>query len=240
MKDECSVWRMWSGLKVQAMWGRRDCLTRLMNFTYASILTSTGRQQDRNGRRVWNMARKNGVHVNGDNIPPASTLAAQIVQHQTRQVASQQPQARPQGPAPSFQDLLQEILHNQAAAQETDIHVNAQLVSVLIQGCLSPLEAAENPFSNGDELLEQAGNSIAVIGITITRQPDVLLTQLSQDGPLLFLDLLAALIALCGRSKCDVKGLLSSAIKAFQVSINVWQQARTVQEVIQECVDGMW
>lgn len=186
------------------------------------------------------MARRNGVHVNGDSVPPPSTLAAQIVQNQTRQAATQRPQAQPQGPAPSFQDLLQEILHNQAAAQETDVNVNAQLVSVLIQGCLSPLTTVENPFADGNELLEQASNSIAVIGITIKRQPDVLLTQLNQDGPLLLLELLAALIALCGRPKCDVKGLLSSAITAFKASIHIWQQARTVQEVIQECVDGMW
>lgn len=191
------------------------------------------------------MARKtagvNGVHMNGDSVPPASTLAAQIVQNQTRNAASQQVQAPSQGPAPSFQDLLQEILHNQAAAQETDINVNAQLVSVLIQGCLSPLTSAEsqNPFVDGSELLDQAANSIAVIGITIKRQPDVLLTQLSQDGPLLLLDLLAALIPLCGRPKCDVKGLLSSAIAAFKASIHLWQQARMVQEVVQECVDGM-
>lgn len=190
------------------------------------------------------MARKNGnangVHVNGDSVPPQSTLAAQIVQNQTQR-AVQQAQAQPQGPAPSFQDLLQEILHNQAAAQETDINVNAQLVSVLIQGCLSPLATIEgqNPLADGNELVEQAANSIAVIGITIKRQPDVLLTQLTQGGPLLLLESLAALIPLCGRTKCDVQGLISSAIAAFRASIHLWQQARTVQEVIQECVDGM-
>lgn len=191
------------------------------------------------------MARRslstNGVHMNGDSLPPASTLAAQIVQNQTRQAASQQQQRIP-GPAPSFHDLLQEILHNQAAAQETDITVNAQLVSVLIQGCLLPLATAENqnPFVDGNELLEQAVNSIAVIGITVKRQPDVLLTQLSQGGPLLLLELLVALITLCGRPKCDIKGLLSSAISALQSSIHLWQQARTLEEVIRECVDGMW
>lgn len=189
------------------------------------------------------IANTNGVHVNGDSAPPASTLAAQIVQNQTRQAASQRSQQQqPPGPAPSFHDLLQEILHNQAAAQETDITVNAQLVSVLIQGCLLPLTTAENqnPFVDGDDLLEQAVNSIAVIGITVKRQPDVLLTQLSQDGPLLLLDLLAALIVVCGRPRCDVKGLLSSAIAALNASIHLWQQARSLQEVIQECVDGMW
>lgn len=186
-------------------------------------------------------ANTNGAHINGDGAAPPSTLAAQIVQNQTRNPASQQHPQLP-GPAPSFQDLLQEILHNQAAAQETDITVNSQLVSVLIQGCLLPLTCTEsqNPFVDGNELLEQAANSIAVIGITIERQPDVLLTQLSQDGPLLLLDLLAALIALCGRPKCDIKGLLNSAIAAFKTSLHLWQQAKTLREVIQDCVDGMW
>ncbi|CAK3819966.1 kinase rad3 [Lecanosticta acicola] len=171
-------------------------------------------------------------HVNGD--APPSTLAAQLVQQQSRQDASQH-----LGGVATFQELLHEILHNDSAVQETDVNVNVQLISVVTQMGLEPI-TKDNPFSNWDVLIPQAVNSIAVIEKTIVRQPDVLLAQAAQDGPQIFLTLLTTLLAACGPPKCrelPIPRLLSSALAALSKSSHLWQQALVLQEVIRECVD---
>lgn len=183
-------------------------------------------------RRTVNV---NGAHANGD-AAPQSTLAAQIVQNQTRTATSQQPA----GETPDIRDLLQAVLYNQGAVQETDVKVNAQLVSVLIQTGLVPLRSA-NLFADDDVLLSLALDSISVIEATVKRQPEVLLEELTPGGPQLFLDLLTALLGLCGKPRCErlpVAQLLGSAVTALRQSINFWTQALLLQEVIQECVDG--
>ncbi|EME41530.1 hypothetical protein DOTSEDRAFT_55328 [Dothistroma septosporum NZE10] len=174
------------------------------------------------------MARRtvavNGRHTNGD-APPPSTLAAQIVQNH--------------GETATFGDMLQEILSDQAAAQENDPQINAQLVSVLLQAGLLPL-TADNPFANSDGLLQQARDSITVIERTLKRQPEVVVTQLTPNGPQLFLSLLATLASLCGRSKCQdlgVHGLLSSICAGLDKSLHHWKQAHVLREIIQESVD---
>lgn len=187
------------------------------------------------------MARRtvavNGGPTNGD-AAPQSTLAAQIVQNQTRPATSQQPP----GETPNIREQLQAILYNQATVQETDVKVNAQLVSVLIQAGLVPLTAG-NPFADDNVLLSLAVDSMSVIEATLKRQPEVLLEELIPDGPQLLLSLLTSLVALCGKPKCadlPVRQLLESAVSALRNSINFWPQARVLQEVLQECVDGMW
>lgn len=187
------------------------------------------------------MARRtaavNGGHTNGD-VAPQSTLAAQIVQNQTRPATSQQLP----GETPNIRELLQEILHNQATVQETDLKVNAELVSVLIQAGLVPLTTG-NPFADEDVLCSLAVDSMSVIEATVKRQPEVLMEEVTQDGPQLLLSLLTALIALCGKPKSEklpLRQLLESALIAFQTSVSLWPQARTLREVIQECVDGTW
>jgi serine/threonine-protein kinase ATR len=164
-------------------------------------------------------------------------LAAQIVQNQTRPATSQQPS----GETP-IREQLQAILYNQATVQETNVQTNAQLVSVLLQAGLVPLTAA-NLFTDDDVLLSLAMDSMSVIEATVQRQPEVLLEELTPDGPQLLLSLLTALIAISGRSKFEklpVRRLLESAITALHSSINFWPQARVLQEIIQECVDGTW
>lgn len=180
-------------------------------------------------------ATSNGNHLHTD-PPPPSTLAAQLVQNQTRQPTSQH-----QEEVASFRDLLHEILHSNAAAPETDVGANAQLVNVVIQAGLVPL-TLDNPFADWDVLLPQAMDSVAVIESTIKRQPDVLLAQTSPDGPKLILSILATLIALCGRPKCEqlaVRRLLLCSLQSLDTSIHLWQHARALSEVLQQCVDGM-
>lgn len=185
------------------------------------------------------MARRiptiNGVHTNGD-APPPSTLAAQIVQNQTRPPVSQQ-----NGQAATFAGLLNEILHNDTAAPETDIDVNVKLVNVVAEVGLAPLVDG-NPFAQWDELILQATDSIAVIESTIKRQPEVLFTAINQDGQQLFLPLLTRLASVCGRDRCDtlpIVNLLDCALSTLEASIEFWQDVLVVRQVLEDCASGM-
>jgi serine/threonine-protein kinase ATR len=180
-------------------------------------------------------SRPNGTHTNGE-APPPSTLAAQIVQNQTTTRASQQ-----SGEKATFSGLLHEILHSSSATPETDIGVNVQLISVVVEAGLSIL-ARDDPFAQLDLLLPQATDSLAVVKATIVRQPEVLFAPIGQDGPPLVVWLLARLFPLCGRSKCDglpIAGLINSAISVLGSS-KLWRSAADVQGLIRECINGMW
>ncbi|KXS98458.1 hypothetical protein AC578_8070 [Pseudocercospora eumusae] len=179
----------------------------------------------------------NGYHTNANaNGPPPSTLAAQIVQNQTRQPTSQ-----PKDESAIFRGLLHEILHNQGV-QETDVNVNAQLVSVVVQAGLTPL-TTENPFADWDVLLQQANDSIAVIETTVKRQPEVLQARQAPDDPPLVLTILLALIGICGRPKCEdvpSQRLLESLLSSLESSLDLWQQMSVLRSVLQDCVDDIF
>lgn len=180
-------------------------------------------------------SRTNGVHTNGE-APPPSTLAAQIVQNQTTTKASQQ-----SGEKATFSGLLHEILHNPSATPETDIGVNVQLISVVVEAGLSVL-TRDDPFTQLDVLLPQAADSLAVVEATIVRQSDVLFAHISQDGPPLIIWLLARLLPLCSRPKCSelsIAGLINSAISAASKS-KLWRSAAVIQELIRDCVNGTY
>lgn len=177
----------------------------------------------------------NGVHTNGD-APPPSTLAAQIVQNQSRPTAPSQ-----NGETATFAQLLHEILHDHAATPETDVQVNVKLINVVADAGLAPL-ADGNPFAQWDVLIPQAVDSIAVIEATIRRQPEVLFSAISPNGPQLLLPLIARLAAVCGLQRCEdvpVVRLLNSMFHILKTSIDLWQYAQTLRQVLQECVDGM-
>ena len=182
-------------------------------------------------------SQQNGVHINGE-VPPPSTLAAQIVQNQARPGNSQQPQQN--GDSNTLSGLLHEMLHNPAAAQETNVAVNVQLVNVVAEAGLGPL-ASEDPFAQLDYLLAQARDSIAVIDKTVSRQPEVLFSPISNDGPQLLLPLLTRLVAVCGRPQCSdlpIATFLDGLIRLLIASTEIWQQARLLQQICQDIVDG--
>ncbi|KAH9845320.1 Domain in UVSB PI-3 kinase, MEI-41 and ESR-1 [Teratosphaeria destructans] len=178
----------------------------------------------------------NGLHVNGDNVPPPSTLAAQLVHNQTRHTVLHQ---QHNGAEPTFAQLLHEILNNSDAAQETDVRVNVSLISVVGEAGLTPL-AQDNPFVDWDILIPQAKDSIAVIEKTIRRQPEVLLHPVKPDGPQLALPLLAQIVSACGRPKCQdlpFVRVLDGAIRSLTASPDLWRHAKTIQSVCQDLVD---
>lgn len=169
------------------------------------------------------------------NIPPPSTLAAQLVQNQTR------PAPQQNGETAAFSQLLHEILHNEAAVQEDDLGVNVKLISVVAEAGLAPL-ARDNPFAS-DELIPQARDSISVIEKTVLSQPEVLFTPVSENGPQLVLQLFAHLAGLCGRSICQdlpVVQLFVTAIGALKASPELWRNAETLQQTCRDLVEGMY
>lgn len=185
------------------------------------------------------MARRtsagNATQRNGE--APPSTLAAQIVQNQTRPPAA----AQQHGQAATFSELLHEILHNPFATPETDINVNVTLINVVAEAGLAPL-AEGNPFAQWDVLIPQAVDSLKVIEATVKRQPEVLFAPIGPDGSPLLLPLLARLVAVCGRQKCEklaFASFFSAVLRALDSSIDFWRYACTLQQVLLDVVDGM-
>ncbi|KAK3113954.1 serine/threonine-protein kinase M1, partial [Teratosphaeriaceae sp. CCFEE 6253] len=170
--------------------------------------------------------------LNGD-APPPSTLAAQIVQKQTR------PAPQQNGSDVQLQDLLHEMLHNPNAVQETSVSVNVKLIHVVAEAGLAPL-GQNDPFGPSEHLLQEAKDSIAVIEKTIKRQPELLLTPTSPDGPQLALLLLCRLASVCGRPKCEdlpVAQLLDTAIRTLNASVDLWRDAATLQQLVQDTIN---
>lgn len=185
---------------------------------------------------VRRTATVNGVHTNGD-APPPSTLAAQIIQNQTRPALGQ----KKRSDAPTFSELLHEILHNRAATIETDVATNVKLISVVAEAGLVPL-ADRSPFAQQDDLVSQAIDSLTVIESTIKRQPEVLFTPITQNDPPPLLSLLARLFAVCGKPGCEdlpIGRLLDSTLKTLNTSLDLCKYARTVCKTLENCVAGM-
>ncbi|KAK3050228.1 serine/threonine-protein kinase M1 [Extremus antarcticus] len=167
-------------------------------------------------------------------MAPPSTLAAQIVQNQTRSSAPQQ-----NGEKATFAQLLHELLNNRGATPETDVQINVKLISVVAEAGLAPLVDG-NPFADHDALLAQAIDSITVIETTIRRQPEVLFTSVVEDGPQLLLPLLARLLAVGGRSKCEglpIVRLFDATFAALKASLDLWHYAQALQQIVQDCAD---
>ena len=166
--------------------------------------------------------------------PPPSTLAAQIVQNQTRQPTAQQNDQK------TFASLLHELLHNRAAVQETDLATNVKLVNVVAEAGLAPL-VDENPFAQRDQLVSQAKDGIKIIQTTIARQPEVVLTPTGPEGPKLMLPLIARLATLSGTvyfEELSVVELLDSIFRGLYCSTKFWSDSFTLRRVLEDCVDG--
>lgn len=173
------------------------------------------------------------VRSNGDG-PPPSTLAAQIVQNQTRPLVSQQNEQQA-----LFGTLLNEILNDTGAEIESDIATNVQLVKVLVEAGLLVL-AQDAPFS-ADIRTQQARDSISVIAKTIKRQPHILVAPIVENGPPLCLWLLTQLLAVIGNPKARslaLVELLSTSIEVLSKSIKLWQFASLLTSTVQECING--
>lgn len=180
----------------------------------------------------------NGAHTNG-HLPP-STLAAQLVQNHARVNGLPQPEGKA-----VFGQLLQEILTTDGTV-ETDPEVNYKLVTVVAEAGLDVV-LREDPFAEKDQVIRQAKDSIAVIRLTVQRNPEILFR--SNPGGnntthyQLYLWLFPKLLSLIGRQgfeaiQKDVEDVLCSFISILSKSLYSWQQLITVIRLYQRCTEG--
>ncbi|KAK5172495.1 hypothetical protein LTR04_000014, partial [Oleoguttula sp. CCFEE 6159] len=177
--------------------------------------------------------------TNGD-VPP-STIAAQIVQNHSHANGRRHVEDKT-----TFGQLLQEIL-GVSAAVEKDIEVNYKLIAVVAEAGLDVL-TRDDPFAPMISLIPQARDSIKVIEKTIRRNPGILLytggpPDGSLDKPQLYQWLLPKVFSLLGRSRCEaiqeaLQGLLSSCVYSLLRTIDMWQRADALIQILQDSVDN--
>lgn len=182
--------------------------------------------------------------------PPASTLAAQIVDDLTRGKPNPKHQDQVR-----FRSLLREILdtNNEDGDEivqgiETNTDVNCRLIYVVIR---AGLEASFNgdPFEKQDELNKQALESLSVVELTLRRCPNVLFTVLERgetdlqlDGPL-YLWLVPRLFMILGRN--EDREVRLGVLRVLQTTLLVGRKGHPKQlkfqlvlKYIQGCVKG--
>ena len=113
--------------------------------------------------------------------PPASTLAAQLVDNLTR--ATQQSRHQDQE---DFEQLLRIFETGSPGERHVDDSESSEesikLIDVVVKAGLEIL-SRDNPFEDRSALVRQALRSLAVIDATIRRSPALLLMPTSQDEP---------------------------------------------------------
>jgi serine/threonine-protein kinase ATR len=192
------------------------------------------------------MARRGGGQLPTQNgasdsnqLPPPSTIAAQIVHNHNRSNDARQ---EPENEA-LFGQLLQEYLRN-PMAEEATVETNAQLISVVAEAGLDVL-VSDNPFAP-DTLIQQAKDSLTVISYTVAKIPSVLLfvgIGLPGDDLPLFLWLLPKLLTLLGRRHMealqqDLCNVLAATIQSLRNTTQFWRHAGIMQDITMAIVEG--
>jgi len=174
-------------------------------------------------------------YLNGD-VPPASTIAAQIVHNRTN-VSREEPENQE-----LFSRLLQEYLTD-PIAEEASLETNAQLISVVAEAGLDDLHKG-NPFAP-DAAIQRASDSLRVIELSIRRSPQVLFyngSDTSPDGtnPPLILWLLPKLLGLASKRKVQnqVSAFLSTCIQLTLTTNLLWQRGRALIELVRVMIQS--
>ena len=184
-----------------------------------------------------------GEGLTDENLPPPSTLAAQLVRNH---VESARGLSLPD--TASFRQLLQEIL-NKASAPETDVEINHKLIKVVIEAGLDVL-FHDTPFAQWNFLLPQALDSLAVIQSTLERQPEILFLGGSQPSlgpqrPHLLLWLFPKLLEISRHPKSNdlqhaLASLLSSLISSLSKSLELWPHVKALLHTIRDCITDVF
>ena len=179
--------------------------------------------------------------------PPPSTLAAQIVNNLTKKAHSWQNRE-------SFQQLLREILDaedekdGQSDSIETNVEVNHKIIYVVIRSGIEGL-FRDDPFNKKAGLVEQGLRSVAVIGLTIKRSPEVLFFtpkigefEPKLNGPL-FLWLIPILLSVLAYEGCG--GIQTATLQLLQTILGTERRThcpgikpQSVLKYIQGCLKG--
>jgi serine/threonine-protein kinase ATR len=183
-----------------------------------------------------------GDDLSDANLPPPSTLAAQLVRnHVDTARGLNQPDT-----TVTFRQLLQEIL-NKTSVPETDVDVNHKLVKVVVEAGLDVL-FHNDPFAQWDFLIPQAVDSLAVIQSTIQRQPDILFHNASSDldqHPHLLLWLFPKLLMLSKHPKGhqlqdSLASLLSSLVLSLSKTLDLWPYAKALLQMLRDCITDLF
>lgn len=180
----------------------------------------------------------NGADNTTNNLPPPSTIAAQLVKNH----AEFAPGSRQIDNSATFRQLLQEIL-NRTSAPENDVEVNHKLIHVVVEAGLDVL-LQDNPFAQWDVLLPQAIDSLAVVESTIARQPDILLYEdstLIHRQPNLLAWLFPKILSLSSHHKGatlqqGLQNLLKCMMICLSKTLDLWQYCHAMLDTFQDCV----
>lgn len=171
---------------------------------------------------------------NGDQIPPPSTLAAQIVEHQKR----------PNGHA-VFLQLLEEIRASPSALED-DVDSNHKLISVILEAGLHAVGADDLVFTRSDEAVAHAVACLDVIEIAFKRNPDVLF-HVALDAPdqnlPLCIQLLSKLFLLWKYDNFTllrerIESLLLCFLVTLQITRRTQGAAALFFELLETCTNG--
>jgi len=176
-----------------------------------------------------------GYHHNGD-LPPASTIAAQIVHNRTN-VSREEPENQE-----LFSKLLQEYLTD-PIADEASLETNAQLISVVAEAGLDAVHKG-NPFAP-DAAIQRASDSLRVMELSIRRSPQLVFyngSDTTPDGanPPLILWLLPKLLALAGRQEIQsqVAAFLCTCIRLTLTASHLWRRGQALIELVRVMIQG--
>ncbi|KAG9833559.1 hypothetical protein KCU68_g12060, partial [Aureobasidium melanogenum] len=199
------------------------------------------------GRLLAHSHGRGAASIGGDdltdaNLPPPSTLAAQLVKnHVDTARGLNQPDT-----TVTFRQLLQEIL-SKSSVPETDVDVNHKLIKVVVEAGLDVL-FQDDPFAQWDFLVPQAIDSLAVIQSTIQRQPDILFHNASTNSdqnPHLLLWLFPKLLMLSKHPKGaqlqdSLASLLSSLVLSLSKTLDLWPYAKALLQMLRDCATDLF
>ena len=181
--------------------------------------------------------------------PPPSTLAAQIVDSLTKRKTHSKHRDQE-----SFQQLLREILdagdeqNGHSESIETNVEVNHKIIYVVVRSGIEVL-FNDDPFNKRDDLSKQSLSSLAVIGLTIRRSPEVLFFKPKAQefdpklgGPL-FLWLVSILLNVLARE--ENRDIQAATVQLLQTILKLERKThfrgikpQTILQFIQGCIKG--
>lgn len=193
------------------------------------------------GRLVpQNAMRRDGGDDGMSDCPPPSTTAAQLV----RNHAGPTHGSRRDEEGVTFHQLLQDIL-DESTTPEKDPEVNKRLIETVIKAGLDVLSES-NPFTQWDSLLAQAIDSLAVLELTVRRQPEILFLGDAEATdthrrPVPILLVLSTVFSLsCHPKKKLLKPRLQSLMQCLVMSLSksltIWHRSHAVLDVFRDCV----
>ncbi len=135
------------------------------------------------------------------------------------------------------------------AAENPDAQLSCKLVVIMAEAGLKVLANGRvDPFFPREQLISQAIDSSKIIELIIRKNPELLLerespSQHDTPHPRLFLFLLPRILSVLGCEKSEaltpsLGWLLLSLLRISTQTIDLWQNALTISQLYQACVNG--